>query len=189
MVNMCWERFWELCPAVLALFAVSLYSHRTLSFGALVAAMIATSGDEVFVMLSMFPLQALWISLILFVVALAACWLTDTLFKNQDRFLEFEDHELELHEEESCHCFSPGGMLIQLRQMTFARAILIAMFGGLLFLLASGMLGPGIWDWKKITFTIGACFSLFVVLTVPDHFLEQHLWEHVVKKHLVRIFL
>jgi hypothetical protein len=103
--------------------AVSLYSHRTLSFGALVAAMIATSGDEAFVMLSMFPLQALWISLILFVVALAAGWLTDALFKNQARFLEFEDHELELHEEESCHCFSSGGMLIQLRQMTFARAI------------------------------------------------------------------
>ena len=182
--------FLGVVPGCLGAFtAVSLYSHRTLSFGALVAAMIATSGDEAFVMFSMFPLQALWISLILFVVALAAGWLTDALFKNQARFLEFEDHELELHEEESCHCFSPGGTLIQLRQMTFSRAILIAMFGGLLFLLATGMLGPGIWDWKKITFTLGAGFALFVVLTVPDHFLQQHLWEHVVKKHLARIFL
>jgi len=182
--------FLGVVPGCLGAFtAVSLYSHRTLSFGALVAAMIATSGDEAFVMFSMFPLQALWISLVLFVVALAAGWLTDALFENQARFLEREDHELELHEEENCHCFSPGGMLIQLRQMTFARAILIVMFGGLLFLLATGMLGSGVWDWKKITFTIGAGFSLFVVLTVPDHFLEQHLWEHVVKKHLARIFL
>ena len=177
-------------PGCLGAFtAVSLYSHRTLSFGALVAAMIATSGDEAFVMFAMFPLQALWISLVLFVVALAAGWLTDALFKNQARFLELEDHELELHEEEACYCFSPGGMLIQLRQMSFARAILIAMFGSLLFLLATGLLGPEVWDWKKITFTIGAGFALFVVLTVPDHFLEQHLWEHVVKKHLARIFL
>jgi len=182
--------FLGVVPGCLGAFtAVSLYSHRTLSFGALVAAMIATSGDEAFVMFSMFPLQALWISLVLFIVALAAGWLTDALFKNQARFLEREDHELELHEEESCHCFSPGGMLIQLRQMSVVRAILIAMFGGLLFLLATGLLGPGVWDWKKITFSIGAGFALFVVLTVPDHFLEQHLWEHVVKKHLARIFL
>lgn len=182
--------FLGVVPGCLGAFsAVSLYSHRILSFGALVAAMIATSGDEAFVMFSMFPLQALWISLILFVVALAAGWLTDVLFKNQARFLEFEDHELELHEEESCHCFSPGSLFTQLRQMTFARAVLIAIFGGLLFLFATGMLGPGVWDWKRVTFTVGAGFALFVVATVPDHFLEQHLWEHVVKKHLTRIFL
>jgi hypothetical protein len=42
-----------------AFIVVSLYSHRSLSHGALVAAMVATSGDEAFVMFSMFPLQAL----------------------------------------------------------------------------------------------------------------------------------
>jgi hypothetical protein len=182
--------FLGVVPGCLGAFtAVSLYSHRNLSFGALVAAMIATSGDEAFVMFSMFPLQALWISLVLFVVALAAGWLADVLFKNQARFLQREDHELELHEDEACHCLSPNGIPTQLRQMTFARAALIAMFGGFLFLLATGLLGPGAWDWKKITFTLGAGFALFVVLSVPDHFLEQHLWEHVVKKHLTRIFL
>lgn len=182
--------FLGVVPGCLGAFtAVSLYSHRNLSFGALVAAMIATSGDEAFVMFSMFPLQALWISLILFVVALMAGWLADVLFKHQARFLQREDHELELHEEEACHCLSPSGIPTQLRQMTFARAVLIAMFGGFLFLLATGLLGPGGWDWKKITFTIGAGFALFVALSVPDHFLEQHLWEHVVKKHLTRIFL
>jgi hypothetical protein len=50
-------------------------------------------------------------------------------------------------------------------------------------------LGPAAWDWKKTTFISGAVFALYVVLTVPDHFLDQHLWEHVVKKHLLRIFL
>lgn len=181
--------FLGVVPGCLGAFtAVSLYSHRALSFGALVAAMIATSGDEAFVMFTMFPLQALWISLALFLVALVAGWLSDTLLKNQARFLEREDHELELHEEETCHCFSPSGILTQLKQITFARTILIAMFGSFLFLLATGLLGPGAWDWKKITFTIGAGFAFFVVLTVPDHFLEQHLWEHVVKKHLTRIF-
>jgi len=177
-------------PGCLGAFtAVSLYSHRAISFGALVAAMIATSGDEAFVMFSMFPLKALWISLVLFFVALAAGWVTDALFINQARFLQREDHDLELHEEAICHCFSPSGILSQLRQITFARTMLIALFGGFLFLLATGILGQETWDWKKITFMIGAGFAIFVVLTVPDHFLEQHLWEHVVKKHLLRIFL
>jgi hypothetical protein len=182
--------FLGVVPGCLGAFTVvSLYSHRALSFGALVAAMIATSGDEAFVMFSMFPLQALWLSLILFLVALVAGWLADMLFREQARFLVREDHDLDLHEEEICHCFSPGGILTQLKQITFARAILIAMLGGFLFLLATGLLGSGAWDWKKITFTAGAGFALFVVLTVPDHFLEQHLWEHVVKKHLTRILL
>lgn len=176
-------------PGCLGAFSVvSLYSHRAVSFGALVAAMIATSGDEAFVMFSLFPLQALWISLILFGIALLGGWLTDLLFKNQTRFLAREGHELALHGEDACQCFVPGGILTQLRHMTFARAVLLLMFGSFLFLLASGLLGPGTWDWKKITFGLGAGFALFVVMTVPDHFLERHLWEHVIKQHLLRIF-
>ena len=84
-------------PGCLGAFTVvSLYSHRTVSFGALVAAMIATSGDEAFVMLSMFPLQALWLSGILFIVAIAAGWMTDKLFPKQERFLSSDVHELEV---------------------------------------------------------------------------------------------
>ncbi|MEA3275018.1 MAG: putative manganese transporter [Pseudomonadota bacterium] len=177
-------------PGCLGAFTVvSLYSHRAVSFGALVAAMVATSGDESFVMFSMVPVQALWLTAILFLVALAAGWLTDRLFTRQDRFLEREDHELELHQKEVCHCFSRSGIVQQLKEVTFPRALLIAMFGGFLFLLTTGLLGPPIWDWKKITFAAGTAFALFVVLTVPDHFLEEHLWEHVLKRHLLRIFL
>jgi len=75
------SRFWQYLlgaflggvPGCLGAFTVvSLYSHRTVSFGALVAAMVATSGDEAFVMFSMFPLQALWLSLALFLTALVA---------------------------------------------------------------------------------------------------------------------
>jgi hypothetical protein len=31
--------------------------------------------------------------------------------------------------------------------------------------------------------------SFFVVITVSDHFLEEHLLNHIIKKHLLRIFL
>ena len=48
---------------------VSLYTHRMFSFGALVAMMIASSGDEAFVMLAMIPDKALVLFAILFVTA------------------------------------------------------------------------------------------------------------------------
>lgn len=179
-----------LTPGCLGAFTVvSLYSHRALSFGALVASMIATSGDEAFVLFSMVPLQALELSLLLFIVALVGGWASDQLFREQARFLVREDHELELHREELCHCFVPANILSQLRFITFSRALLVAMIGGGLVLLTSGLLIPGEWDWKRITFAGLVGFTLFVVLTVPDHFLEQHLWEHVIKRHLVRILL
>ena len=177
-------------PGCLGAFAVvSLYSHRAVSFGALVAAMIATSGDEAFVLFSMVPSQALELTALLLVVALAAGWLSDHLFRGQARFLIREGHELELHAEEVCHCFAPKAILPQLRRISLSRVLLIFMVGGFLLLLFSGLLAPGEWDWKRITFAGLASFALFVVITVPDHFLESHLWEHVIKRHLLRIFL
>ena len=31
--------------------------------------------------------------------------------------------------------------------------------------------------------------KLFIVATVPDHFLEEHLWKHVAREHALRVFL
>jgi len=50
-----------------AFLSVSFYIHGLISFGALVGCMIATSGDEAFVMLSLFPKQALLLFVILFI--------------------------------------------------------------------------------------------------------------------------
>ena len=177
-------------PGCLGAFSVvSLYSHRMVSFGALVAAMIATSGDEAFVMLSMFPTEALWLNLILFVTAILTAYAVDLIFKNQSRFLNASQHELELHESEDCRCFSTNEILNQLKHITFPRAFLITLFVFFLLAVFFGELGPQVWNWKKITFTIGAVVSLFIVMSVPDHFLQKHLYEHVIKKHLLRIFL
>ncbi len=44
-------------------------------------------------------------------------------------------------------------------------------------------------NWIKITFLIITAFSLFIAFSVPDHFLEHHLWGHVIKKHFLKIFL
>ena len=177
-------------PGCLGAFTVvSLYSHRVVSLGALVATMIATSGDEAFVMFSLFPLKALWLTLLLFLLGIVTGALTDVLFKKQDALLGHIDHELPIHQDDYCNCFPRGQIWRQLKHINMPRALLIGIFAFFLFFLVSGSLGPKTWDWKKITFALSATFGLFVSSTVPDHFLEEHLWKHVVKKHLPRIFL
>ena len=177
-------------PGCLGAFSVvSLYSHKMVSFGALVAVMIATSGDEAFVMFSMFPQTALWINLILFLVAILVAFIVDILFKNGEFFQKHLSHEFEIHQEESCHCFSKRGIFRQLREITFTRALLLTLFSLFLLGIISSVLGGEVWNWKKITFTVGSLISLFIIATVPNHFLEKHIFEHVIKKHLLRVFL
>jgi hypothetical protein len=60
---------------------VTLFSHGIISLGALAATMIATSGDETFIMLAMFPAKALLIIMITFFIGLVGGWLTDKLVK------------------------------------------------------------------------------------------------------------
>ncbi len=45
------------------------------------------------------------------------------------------------------------------------------------------------WGWEKITFLLVAGIGLFIIITVPDHFLKKHLWDHIIKKHFLRLFL
>jgi len=65
-------------PGCLGAFTVvTLFTHRLVSFGALVTTMIATSGDEAFVMLAMFPQKAILLTVIILVVGILAGYLTD----------------------------------------------------------------------------------------------------------------
>ncbi|NQU27504.1 MAG: arsenic efflux protein [Candidatus Marinimicrobia bacterium] len=177
-------------PGCLGAFTVvSLYSHRIVSFGALVATMIATSGDEAFVMFSLFPARAAGLTAILLVTGIITGFLVDVFFRKQDKLIEHLEHKMPLHDSDSCQCFPKGQIWNQLKSITFPRALLIIIFFSFMFFLLTGTIGPKLWDWKKITFAVGALYGLFIVTTVPDHFLEHHLWEHVFKKHLTRIFL
>ena len=69
-------------PGCLGSFAgVSLYIHGMISFGAITGLMLATSGDESFVMLAMFPETALFLFIILFLIGIIAGYLTDFIIK------------------------------------------------------------------------------------------------------------
>jgi len=70
-----------------------------------------------------------------------------------------------------------------------ARGVLAA--GLVLFLLGLtfGQLGSLDRQWIRVTLLSVATVALFIVATVPDHFLDEHLWKHVARKHVPRIFL
>jgi hypothetical protein len=178
-------------PGCLGAFTVvALYTHNIVSVGALVTVMIATSGDEAYVMLSLFPEKAFLIFLIQFLVAIAAGPVTDMLFKPGSIIVKNLGGELEFHgDEDECVCFPKGKVLTQLKELTLQRGLLIIVLALFILGLLADQLGPQAWNWIKITFLIGSLLALFIVSTVPEHFLEEHLWEHIVKVHVPRVFL
>ncbi len=60
---------------------VTLYMHGLISFGALAGSMIASSGDEAFVMLAMFPGTAIILFVLLFITGIIGGRVTDFLVK------------------------------------------------------------------------------------------------------------
>ncbi len=184
--------------------AVSLYVHNMIGLGALTAAMIATSGDEAFLMFSVIPQKALLLHLFLFGIALAAGFLVNAFFK-QKAALQPGKH-FDLHDDEpDCICFDPVVLGRQLRQITSVR-----LFGALALGIAIGFVALNLGHtehamnqllpdseitahahpaWISITFLVVLSATLFIVLTVNDHFLEDHLWKHIVRKHFLRILL
>jgi hypothetical protein len=177
-------------PGCLGAFTVvSLYAHRAMTFGALVTAMIATSGDEAFVMFSMFPGRALALTAVLFALGWLAGFVTDEVIPGKGKQAAIAvGHELDLHETDDCRCFNRQEIVRQLKAITFQRALLLALLLTLLGLLVESADGWQGWDWVRLTLLAGVLFALFVTITVPDHFLYDHLWEHILKRHVLQIF-
>ena len=176
-------------PGCLGAFAmVAMYAHRMVTAGAVVATMIATSGDESFIMLAMIPKQFLILTGILFVIALVAGVLTDRFLGRQMRVDVDIPQGFEVHGEE-CKHFSAGVMVTQWKNCSAARGILFAVLVAYLVALLTGQVGPKEWNWVRITVLVVSSIALLIVTTVPDHFLEEHLWKHVARRHALRVFL
>ena len=177
-------------PGCLGAFtAVSLYVHKIFSFAALVTVMIATSGDEAFIMLSMMPKEALFLNVIILTIAILTGWIIHISIGDKT-FMKLPVNHLTYHTEHShCNCFVPKELVPQLKSISFTRALLISAGVVFLVLLLNGELVSDTWDWVRVTFLIVTLIGLFIVSTTPDHFLTDHLWNHVIKKHLLKIFL
>jgi hypothetical protein len=165
---------------------VALYAHRVVPIGAVVGAMIATSGDESFVMFSLFPGTALLLTLGLAALGLVVGPLVDLFLR--DLSVREPCPELVIHEEEACRCFPGREIVEQWRRLSPARGALTATIVVYLAAVVVGLLGPPEWNWVRVTLLLVGLFGGFVVSTVPDHFLVDHLWQHVAVKHVPRVF-
>jgi len=188
---------------------VSLYSHQRVSLGAVVACMIAACGDEAFVMLALFPGRAVAMLGGLFVlgvvVGIAVDAVAARIQMRRSPGLETPDCDFHTHGHEVEDAASlKGRFREQWRKPSAIRAILtctIACF--VLFLVADQFhllgghggadahghgRGGGI-DFEWASLVVFSVVGLFIVATVSDHFLEEHLWHHVLKTHVPRIFL
>lgn len=176
-------------PGCLGAFAVvSLYAHRMLSFGALVACMLATSGDESFVMLALFPGRAIFLFTLLFALGAAWGWLSDRI-AGAAGFVPCEGCDLLQFHDEHCCEVSLGMIARHLKHLSLARFCILAIIAVFVYGVLAGVLGHEEATWVTVTLlgVLGA--SAFIALTVPDHYLEEHLWEHQAKEHVWRIFL
>ena len=164
-------------PGCLGAFASSsLYIHGFISFGAIVATMVATSGDAAFVMLALFPGRALLLFALLFGAGIIAGWIADKVaVKLHLKPCQFCD-QLEVHAGPDRALLSWSGFRHNLKSLTLQRASLVVLSLFLLYGVFSGQIGPMAWDWIRITLCLVLSFLLFIVITVPDHFLEVHIW-------------
>ena len=270
---------------------VSLYTHRLFSFGALVAMMIASSGDEAFVMLAMIPDQALMIFTGLFVLAVIVGVAVDFIYdrRHVKHCAKHEHEECGMdagcdtgyavhkgHEGADCHCHDEGRSFAvaqddrkdaqddSKRHYGWKRIVMFVGLAVFIAALATGRLGhehhhgdvsasldmtdghsedmhgatdghhdhghihaEGMAnihedghiheheaghghlheaehghqheagalhidllseDWMNVLFAGLSVIVLFVLLFASDHFVEEHLWNHIVKKHLPVIF-
>ncbi len=126
--------FLGLIPGCLGGFTiVSLFTHRLLSFGALVAGMISTFGDEAFVIFAYSPKLTLLLSVSLLVIGIVAGIITNFFFKN--KILKHENHSFEIHDTETHHHHQSANLNIaNLKNHSLPRFILIT--GLLIYIIA-----------------------------------------------------
>lgn len=120
---------------------VSMFTHDVISFGALIAGMVATFGDEAFFLFAQSPKWGTILSAILFGIAIA----TGVAFMLISKKWKFtlETHDFAIHEEMDMH--------------EHAHEHTSAPKSGLRARIA--------------------------------HFFKEHIWEHVIKQHLLKVFL
>lgn len=221
-----------LIPGCIGGFAtVSLFTHRLISFGALVAMMICSSGDEAFVILAMIPQNALLLFGLLFIIGILLGIIVDKFVKQPFNVICPDGYEIHTESHDKLpSIFKLSSYKEGLRKPSEERILILA--GIILFLctVAGGYLehdhsghlhvhdavhesiscnelthshshicndkahshiGLNLLSERWIHF-IFAIFSIITVLftaTAKEHFIKEHIWGHVIKKHLLSIFL
>lgn len=191
---------------------VTLYTHKMISFGALTAAFIATMGDEAFLLFSTVPKQAIIITLILFAVALLSGVIIDAVRNKDSSKTDEKPLHFAIHEQEHVNISEPKKtILYNIKHASPHRALLLFGALGIMIYALIGDMGHSHdflttadvhvhtescdghdhhhFEWLTLTFVVISLISLFIFSIVPEHFLEEHLWNHIVKKHFLKVLL
>jgi len=140
-------------------------------------------------MFAMFPQKALLLTAVIFGISIIAGYVTDRI-PFSDKFLsKFSGSNFPLHDEEQCKCFQRDRFLSNIIKPSNYRVALMILVLSLIIATATGLIAGKAEMWLKITLILAITFSLFIVTSVPEHFLKEHLWDHIVKRHLLKIFL
>jgi len=181
---------------------VSLYAHNLVSFGALIAMMIATVGDEAFVMLAIIPETSLILIALLFVLAIVVGFITDRFIRRIPG--PFSPEHFVVHDQEDGkheNLQIRGSIRDNFKTVRWRRLILI--LGLILFSvsIAFGLLehdhheheqaGNLLFSerWLNLTFAGLSLVTFVFTLFATNHFIEKHIWDHVIKHHFLKIFL
>ena len=168
---------------------VSFYVHGLITFGAIAGSMIATTGDEAFVMLALFPDKAILLIVIVFFVGIFSAWLIDKLVPVFKIKPCAECATPVLHQEHEGWHITLQRVKANFQEISLARFLLLSLLGIFILGFASGTIGPSGWDWERITFIILLSCAAFIVVTAPEHYLHEHIWGHIAKGHLWKVLL
>lgn len=250
-----------LIPGCMGGFAtVSLYTHGVIGLGALVAMMIASSGDEAFVMLAMVPKEALILAAILLplsiIVGLAVNFFTKGRKLQHSCPDDFRIHSNDRHHDDGHgHCDHSGDCphpsFKALLHPSWQRIVMLLGVGAFTLCLGMGLFehshgagaegcesghshgaaceccegahaghgaevackscegahagheaeitcesghtvkhGINLLDeyWLNLIFALVGLFVLYFLATSNEHFIKEHLWKHVICRHLLPIF-
>lgn len=185
---------------------VSLYTHRLYSFGALLAGMIATTGDEGFFMLALFPERALFLIAFLAILGLSCGFIFDRFFPNFEKSSPLF-HELPMHGEDSGHNHnhSPSTLKLSTRSLRWILSLLMLL---LALALSKGWIHHPEFmnhdhahshaeneacqnhEQGETWFTLFALVSsLWIFIRSSSHYLEEHVWSHIIRHHLPKFAL
>ena len=179
--------------------AVSLFTHGMISFGALIAMMVSTIGDEAFVLFATAPKTGIVLVLLLFPLALIIGRLTDLWVKRSASPTDTLTHYA-LHHEEGCqhgsHAAIWGHWRENFRRIHPKRAVLLIGLLAFIIAMSLGLLEHEEHEieifserWINLLFTFLSLFTLALTVMASNHFISEHLWFHIIQKHLLKIFL
>ena len=221
-----------LIPGCIGGFAtVSLFTHRLISFGALIAMMICSSGDEAFVILAMIPQKAPLLFGALFLIGITCGVIVDKFIKRPIASSCPDGYEIHSGSADKLpSLFKLSSYKEGLKKPSEERLIILVGIILFIFTVAGGYLehdhsthasdavntahalhaahsehvhshfcesathahiGLNLLSerWIHVIFAIFSIITVLFTATAKEHFIKEHIWGHVIKKHMLSIFL